>query len=148
MAETTLINTPVFFDTNILLYLFDRSSQLKHQVALRLFDKHQQNETLRLSLQVVNEFAVNLLSRKFAVPWATVADVVDDLLALRVIPAEERDTRAALQLVGKFRINFWDGLILATAAREGCTVLYSEDFQHGRKYDDVEVVNPFLGNPA
>jgi predicted nucleic acid-binding protein len=45
--------------------------------------------------------------------------------------------------MGKFNLNFWDALILATASREGCTILYSEDFQHGRAYGTVKVVNPF-----
>ena len=96
-------------------------------------------------MQVVHEFAANLLSNKFGVPRATVVDLVRDLLALEVAVLRGEDTNKALQLVGKFGVSFWDALILATAQREGCAVLYSEDFQHSRVYDTVRAINPILG---
>ncbi len=112
-------------------------------MARQLFSKHQENKSLRLSLQVVHEFAANLLSKKFGVAKATVADLVTDLLALGVTPLRPEDTLTALHLMDRLGVSFWDALILATAKREDCTVLYSEDFQHGRVYDTVKVVNPF-----
>ena len=48
--------------------------------------------------------------------------------------------------MGRFGLNFWDALLLASAKRDGCTILYSDDFQHGRVYEMVEIVNPFT-NP-
>jgi predicted nucleic acid-binding protein len=137
---------PAFFDTNILLYLFDRNSQEKCRIAEELFNKHQQDGSLRLSLQVVHEFASNLLRRKFGIPLEIVADTVSDLLSLGVTALRAEDTSAALQYISEFGVNFWDALILAVAKREGCSVLYSEDFQHGRVYDTVRVVNPFKQN--
>ena len=134
---------PAFFDTNILLYLFDRSSNKKRQIAEKLFNEHQRNGSLRLSLQVVHEFAANLLGKKFGVPLATVTGVVQKLLALKVVPMRGEDTLTALQLMDELGVSFWDALILAVAKREGCNVLYSEDFQHGRTYDTVKVINPF-----
>lgn len=145
MPDGAAPQTQVFFDTNILLYLFDRASQEKRQIAQKLFNDHQQNGTLRFSLQVVHEFAANLLSKKFGVPRSTVADVVEDLLTLNAIPMLGEDTLVALRFMGVFNVSFWDALILAAAKREGCSLLYSEDFQHGRTYDTVKVVNPFLG---
>ncbi len=94
----------------------------------------------------MHEFAANLLSKKFGVPRATVADVVKDLQALQVIALRGEDTLTALQFIGEFGVSFWDALILASATREGCRVLYSEDFQHGRVYDTVKVMNPFKGS--
>ncbi|MGH9585304.1 MAG: PIN domain-containing protein [Bryobacteraceae bacterium] len=146
MPDDPVAESPVFFDTNILLYLFDRSSEEKRHVAAKLFNEHQKNGRMRLSLQVVHEFAANLLSKKFGVPCATVAEVVGDLLALEVTEMRGDDTLTALQFVGELRVNFWDALILAAAKREGCGVLYSEDFQHGRVYGTVKVINPFESN--
>jgi predicted nucleic acid-binding protein len=146
VVDDPVSKSPVFFDTNILLYLFDRRSKEKRHVAGELFKKYQQGGSLRLSLQVVHEFAANLLSRKFGVPRATVADVVGDLLALDVVTLRGEDTLTALHFVGEFAIGFWDALILASATREGCKVLYSEDFQHGRVYGTVRVINPFEGD--
>lgn len=42
----------------------------------------------------------------------------------------------------------WDALILASAENLGCRWLLSKDFQDGRKYGSVLVVNPFSADPA
>lgn len=142
MPDDSFWESPAFFDTNILLYMFDRSSERKRRMARQLFNKHQQSGSLRLSLQVVHEFAANLL-KKFGMPPEVVAEVVRDLLALEVNATRDEDTLIALQFMGELGVSFWDALILAAAKREGCSVLYSEDFQHDRTYDTVKVINPF-----
>src|SRR5947209_11828316 len=111
MANDPVSERPVFFDTNILLYLFDRSSKEKRHIAGQLFKKHQQSGGLRLSLQVVHEFTANLLSKKFGVPRATVREIVGDLLALEVAVMRGEDTLTALRFVGEFGVSFWDALI-------------------------------------
>ena len=40
-------------------------------------------------------------------------------------------------------VNFWDALVIYTARAAGCRFLYTEDLQHGRRFDGLEVVNPF-----
>ena len=40
-------------------------------------------------------------------------------------------------------VNFWDALVIYTARAAGCRILYTEDLQHGRRFDGLEVVNPF-----
>jgi hypothetical protein len=45
------------------------------------------------------------------------------------------------------QLAYWDGLILASAERLGCPVLLSEDFQSGRRYEGVTVINPFERSP-
>jgi len=44
-------------------------------------------------------------------------------------------------------LSYWDALILAASERLGCRWLLSEDFQHGRKYGSVLVLNPFRTKP-
>ena len=46
------------------------------------------------------------------------------------------------------QISYWDALILASAEQAGCKYLLSEDFQAGRTYGEVTVVNPFQQSPA
>jgi predicted nucleic acid-binding protein len=36
-----------------------------------------------------------------------------------------------------------DALIVAAAIEAGCDRLYSEDLQHGRRFGDCVVLNPF-----
>jgi len=42
-----------------------------------------------------------------------------------------------------WQISFWDALILASARKAHCAVLYSEDLSDGQIYDTVRVINPF-----
>ena len=37
----------------------------------------------------------------------------------------------------------WDALIVQAASRANTTILYSEDLNHGRRYGDLRVENPF-----
>lgn len=50
----------------------------------------------------------------------------------------------ALKLSRDSALSFYDALIVAAAADAGCTVLLTEDLQHGRKFGGVTVQNPFL----
>ena len=49
----------------------------------------------------------------------------------------------AIELATEHRLQFWDSLILATAASAGCSLLLSEDMQDGFAWRGVTVVNPF-----
>ena len=52
--------------------------------------------------------------------------------------------RVALQGMAAYQLSWWDAhLWLCNAETHGLDVLYSEDFQHGRWYGGVKVVNPF-----
>ena len=50
----------------------------------------------------------------------------------------------AVSLARRDDFDIYDALILAAAIEAGCETLYSEDFQHGRRFGDLTVVNPFL----
>ena len=50
--------------------------------------------------------------------------------------------RAAARADGE-QLSFWDGLIVEAAREAGCAVLYSENLQNGRVFDQVTVRNPF-----
>jgi len=53
--------------------------------------------------------------------------------------------REAIRLSQQHLLSHWDALIVAAALLANCTVLYSEDMQHGYMFDGVlQVVNPFL----
>jgi predicted nucleic acid-binding protein len=46
------------------------------------------------------------------------------------------------------QISFWDAMIVSAAERVGCRWLLSEDFQTGRQFGGVTVVNPFKTDPG
>jgi predicted nucleic acid-binding protein len=52
--------------------------------------------------------------------------------------------QAAIALSQCYRINYWDGAILAAAERLGAETVYTEDLNHWQSYGAVRVLNPFL----
>jgi predicted nucleic acid-binding protein len=52
--------------------------------------------------------------------------------------------RVGIEISLRYRIDYWDGAILAAAERLGAGTLYTEDLNHGQSYGPVRVVNPFL----
>jgi len=50
----------------------------------------------------------------------------------------------ALRLSDRYRLSWYDSLILAAAIEGQCSVLYSEDLQHGKQFENLHVENPFL----
>ncbi|OYW24120.1 MAG: hypothetical protein B7Y98_12480 [Sphingomonas sp. 32-62-10] len=50
----------------------------------------------------------------------------------------------ALDLATDYKLQFWDSLILSTAANAGCALLLSEDMQNGFTFRGVTIANPFF----
>lgn len=134
-------------DTNILVYTIDATDLPKHLTAKRIVQTH----TLRrypVMLQSLSElyFAT---TRKSLLSNTEAAQVVTRTLSISpVIPYDSGDVAAAMRLHDQHKLQFFDALLLATAARSGCTTLFSEDFQHNRTYGAVTVRNPFLMLPS
>jgi predicted nucleic acid-binding protein len=98
-----------------------------------------------ISVQVLNEFA-NVMTRKMRRPWE---EVERFLSVIRVrfptaAPLTVETHVAAVALARDHSIAFYDALILAAAIEAGCETLYSEDFQHGRRFGECTIVNPFI----
>lgn len=133
-----------FVDTNILVYAFDRSAGPKHTIAAQLVRDCWLNETGRLSIQVLQKFIVTV-TRKIAhtLDPHTTGQIVADLAQWRVYSPDVDDLLQALDFQERYRLSFWDAMIVQSAARLGCKQLLSEDLNHGQIYGDVQVINPF-----
>ncbi len=134
-----------FIDTNILIYAHDRAAGPRHRIAKLLLERLWRQRVGVLSTQVLQEFYVNV-RRKARKPVAPqeARDLVVDYLCWEVIVNDGRSVTEAADLEGQHRISFWDALIVQAANASGATVLYSEDLNHGQRYGNVRVVNPFL----
>ena len=66
------------------------------------------------------------------------------MVSLRVEAAQLVDLSSALTLHAQSNLQFFDALLLTTARRVGCTLIFSEDMQHARDYGGITVLNPFL----
>jgi predicted nucleic acid-binding protein len=134
-----------FVDTNILIYAHDRSAGLKHERARQLVERLWTSGQGVLSTQVLQELCINL-RRKIARPLAVeeIRQLVQDYLSWEIVVNAPASVLQALAIEARYKMSFWDSLILQAAESSGAAILYSEDFATGQKYGAVQVVNPFL----
>ena len=133
-----------FFDTNVLVYLFDADAPDKQKKARSLFKTHTEAGDILLSTQVLQEFYVTV-TRKLARPLSA-EQATDTLAALAELPCVSIDNQLVLAAVRRSqasKLSFWDGLIVESALHGGAAVLYSEDMQHGQKLGSLRIENPF-----
>lgn len=134
-----------FFDTNVLLYLFDTSAPEKKARAEEVFAREVAEDRAILSTQILQEFYVNA-TRKLADPLSTeVAEaLVRDFAQLPLVRVDETMILAAIERNRTMSLSLWDALIVEAALRAGAERLLTEDLQHGQKIDGLTVENPFL----
>lgn len=133
-----------FFDTNVLVYLFDADSPDKRKKARALFQKHAEAGDILLSTQVLQEFYV-AVARKLARPLeaAAAAEAVSSFAELPLVQIDSELIVAAVHRSRTSQLSFWDALIVQAAIEGNASTLYSEDLQHGQTLDSLRVVNPF-----
>ena len=133
----------VFVDTNILVYAHDVSAGQKHDRAEAIVAELWQNQRGIISTQVLQELCFNL-RRKTArpMPVSEVKRVVEDFMKWEVVVNTPKSVIEALDIEARYKVSFWDALILHAAETSGAEILYSEDFAAGQTYGTVRVVNP------
>ncbi len=134
-----------FFDTNVLLYLFDDSVPEKKAQAQEVFSEEVEAGRAVLSTQVLQEFYVSV-TRKLAepLPSAVAEAQVRDFARLPLVRVDEVMILSAIERHRSKSFSFWDALILEAALRGGADRLLTEDMQHGQKIEGLLVENPFL----
>ncbi|WP_305046735.1 PIN domain-containing protein [Geoalkalibacter sp.] len=137
-----------FFDTNILVYLFDQDAPAKQQRARQLFADEVEAGRFVASTQVLQEFYVTV-TRKLAEPLTaeSAEEAVATLADLNITPVDPPLIIAAIQRCRRMKISFWDALIIESAIAAGARLLLSEDLQHGRSIDGLTIENPFASLP-
>lgn len=133
-----------FVDTNVLLYAYDRGRPAKHVKAVALLKSLWQEESGALSVQVLQEFYVNV-TRKLSEPLGPkeAEAVVADFGAWKVYAPRFADVIKAIRLSQAHQLSFWDAMIVHSARTLGCRVLWSEDLNSGQRFGELEVRNPF-----
>ena len=136
-------------DTNILVYVFDPAEARKQRLASELLDRGLQEDTVRVPHQAVIEFvSVVTRPRRGKGPLLSKPEAyreAEELLAqFLILYPNEALVRTALRGASAYQLPWYDAHLWAYAEHYGLSELYSEDFEHGRLYGTVRVVNPFL----
>jgi len=132
-----------FVDTNVLIYAYDRSAGERHARAKALVGELWRSRRGCLSVQVLQEFSVVGARRLIGAAPVDLRVILSDLALWHVHAPAAADVLSAVDLHERYQISFWDAMILQSAARLGCLVLWSEDLDAGQFYQGVRVLNPF-----
>ena len=130
-----------FIDTNVLLYSFDQRDSSKRQAATELISSL--GRTLFTSTQVLQEFYWNATNKLKLTP-SNATRVIEHLSFGHIVQVTPSLILASIDTGERYRISFWDALIIEAAVAGRCTVLYSEDLSHGQKLRGLRFQNPFV----
>jgi predicted nucleic acid-binding protein len=132
-----------FVDTNVLIYAYDIDAKAKHELAKSALTELWSQRMGVLSMQVLQEFYVNS-TRKIARPLPkSAAQSVVSLYSLWCVETTPAEIAAAFRIEEEARINFWDALIVASAAKAGTVRILSENLNSRQIIAGIRIENPF-----
>ena len=138
------MTAPVFVDASVFLYARDAGEPAKQPRATSWLEYLWREQAGRTSLQVLSEYYVNA-TRKLD-PGLSPEEAWDDVTALftwRPHPVDEALLQCGRDIERRYRLSWWDSLVLGAAQLQGCSLLLSEDFRDGGVYGSVTVRSPF-----
>jgi predicted nucleic acid-binding protein len=134
-------NGPVFIDSNILVYSVYGSPVQRGKLASLL-----KNQTLIpvISTQVMKEFVNVSFKKSF---HNTTEELIRHLKNVEqsfiVADVTTEIIIDSIDLKNQYRYSFYDSLIIATALKQKCDIIYSEDLQDGQVIrKTLKIVNP------
>ena len=135
-----------FVDTNVLIYAHDIDAKVRHETAKRVLSELWSEQSGVLSMQVLQEFYVNV-TRKISRPISkTAARLVVSTYTVWCVETTPAEISTAFQIEDGSKIGFWDALIVASALKSGATRILSEDLSAGQKIAGIRIENPFMRN--
>src|SRR3954453_5290875 len=114
-----------FVDTNILMYAHDTSAGAKHARAKALIEDLWRDRSGVISTQVLQELSVNLRHKSGRpLDLKATREIVTDYLSWEVVVNTGESILEALEIEARYRISFWDALVIQAAETAGAPVLY------------------------
>lgn len=135
-------------DTNVIVYRFDPRFPEKQKRATALLRDGISNDTLFLPHQALVEFVAAVTRpRKDGEPLLAPRDAwreTEELLQQFDILYPTADIiRTAIRGAAAYGLSWFDAHMWAYADHYGLDTLYSEEFEDGRVYGTVRIVDPF-----
>ena len=134
----------VFVDANVFLYAIDEGDPVKMPRARAWIESLWESGLGRTSLQVLSEYYVNL--KRKAGPAVSAEESWRRVARFLLWNPQAVDGplfRRAWEIEQRWRLSWWDGMVVAAAQLQGCSVLLTEDLQDGANYGGVMVRSPF-----
>jgi predicted nucleic acid-binding protein len=138
------MSVKTFIDTNVLIYADDMDAGAKHQTAKTVLRDLWSERTGILSVEVLQEFYVNV-TRKISSPLSKdLARLVVSSYAIWCAETSAAEIASAFRIEDELRIGFWDALIVSSALKRGATRILSEDLNAGPRIAGILIENPFV----
>jgi predicted nucleic acid-binding protein len=133
-----------FFDTNVLVYVYDPDAPAKRDRARNLLMDHLRASTLALSTQVLLELYWTVTRKpEVPIPHVVAASFARLLLKARVVAPPPELALAAVERGERENLSIWDAFILEAAESSGAAVLYTEDKRLACVTSPLRIVDPF-----
>ena len=136
-----------FFDTNILVYSRDPDDPVKRALARSLIENAIEEESFVVSTQVLVEFYATAVRRRLLGP-AQALELVRFWGSHDTVAHTADLVTRGLELHQAHSLSIWDALIVQAALDSRCQMILSEDLQHGRRFGELEIANPFAAPAA
>jgi len=129
-----------FIDTNIFIYTQRTDSPEKRKMAEDVIN----NFTCVASTQVLNEIA-NVFTKKYPMPAEKVECLLKSICEIsEIIIIDDNLIINALHIHGKYKIPYFDCLMISAAIYSDCKYLITEDMQDGMVIDNsIKIINIF-----
>jgi len=137
-----------FVDTNVLVYAHDADAGAKHLRAKEVLDELWDSGNGVISTQVLQELCLNV-RRKYRRPFSLEETqiLIQTYTRWEVVINDTKSILEALAFEERYKVSFWDALILQAAESAGVETLLSEDLAAGQRYSGFRVENPFASLP-
>lgn len=139
---------PSLVDTNVLVYRFDPRFPDKQRIATALLRRGIADNSLRVPHQAIVEFVAAVTrplrgGRALLTQLAALGEAEELVQQFEILYPDEAVVRTALRGAALYQLPWFDAHLWAYAEHYGLRELLSEDFEHGRRYGTVKIVNPF-----
>jgi len=135
---------PCFVDANVLVYARDARDAPKRARAAQWIAHLWQDHAGRTSVQVLAEYyAVTTRKLTPRVPSGVAWDDVEELFAWRPQPIDEALLQRAHEIEQRWRLSWWDSMVVGAAQLQDCALLLTEDLHDGAVFGGVTVRSPF-----
>ncbi len=138
------MNEIAFFDTNIFLYARDARDPVKQTIAANVLVSA---KTVVISTQVVQEFYAAATKKLHLAP-SDAALEAKALCGLAMVTIGCAEILRATEIARRYRISFWDALIVSAAETAGADFLFTEDLAHGQRIGPLQIINPFRSHSS
>ena len=142
LIEKMDMNDKCFIDSNVFLYMIDKSDKIKQKAAITFLNKLSRNAEIILSTQVAKEFS-NIALRKLGFSSNAISEILTELNKYSVYDVSIETIKNGLKIRERHGCSFYDSLLLASAIENNCNIFYSEDMHHSQKIKGLQIINPF-----